>query len=230
MKSVLGIIAPQYCIICIEKTRSINSLCEHCETFLPWLANNCCYSCSLPLLNSSSIYCGVCAVNKLTFNHTKCAFHYTNPIDKWIKQLKFKHKYNLAKILSTLLIKKLRLDGTYAHIDAIIPIPIHFKRWLTRGYNQSALIAKYVGKDLAIQVDYKLLSKIKHTQPQTKLNKKKRSKNIAGCFHAKKSNYKRVAIIDDVMTTRATAHTAAKALQKTGINYIEVWCIARSSW
>jgi ComF family protein len=228
MKALLNLLAPQYCIICIEKTRSLKALCDYCEHCLPWIGENCCDSCALPLHNSETQYCGICATNSIAFNRTLSAFIYIKPIDKWIKQLKFKHQYGFAKTLGQFLIKKIKADSNYTQIEAIIPIPIHYRRWLSRGYNQSALIAKHVGSALSISVDYKLLKKIKHTPPQVKLSKKKRHSNMTKSFYAKSTDYKRVAIIDDVMTTRSTAHHAAKALRQAGINYIEVWCIARS--
>jgi len=143
-----------------------------------------------------------------------------------ITQLKFSHQLAFANILGTLMARHLSLDKKP---NCIIPIPLHKKRLLLRGFNQSLEIAKPIAKRLEIPIDYKSCQRIRHTQPQTEIDAKHRHSNLKNAFQInKKAIPRRVAIIDDVFTTGHTVNELSNTLRKAGVEHIQVWCIAKT--
>jgi len=105
----------------------------------------------------------------------------------------------------------------------IIPVPLHPRRERSRGFNQSALLAKTVAGRMAMDMDSGSLSRVKHKTPQAKLGEKERRKNVIGSFGWKGENLKgrSVVLIDDVVTTGSTLNECARVLKENGAG--EVW-------
>lgn len=101
------------------------------------------------------------------------------------------------------------------HIDVVCAVPLHWQRHLQRGYNQAALLARRIAK--AQRIPYQtLLSRPSATQQQAKLDADARLSNISGAFRAKPAMGKRVLLVDDVLTTRATTTECALTLLEAG--------------
>ena len=99
-------------------------------------------------------------------------------------------------------------------IDVIVPVPLHPRRRRMRGYNQTEIIAKHLGKLTGIPVEKNWVRRIRYTEPQKKLNDKERRKNLENAFGIQKQcrEYERVLLIDDIYTTGSTIDTIAKQL------------------
>ncbi len=112
--------------------------------------------------------------------------------------------------------------------DLITPVPSHWKKQWRRGLHPSYFIAKEIGHALSIPV-YKAVKQKHYSPDQKQLNKNQRLKNLAHGFVAERSlNGEHVAIVDDVMTTGATANAMAKALKAAGASRVSVWVLART--
>jgi len=114
-------------------------------------------------------------------------------------------------------------------IDLIIPIPLHRLKKAERGYNQSFYIAKGLSKKLQIPLNQYSLKRVKFTQTQTAMNLKEREENVTGAFRVKRKNIikgKTILLIDDVITTGATASECGKVLLKAGANKVYVVSVA----
>jgi len=227
MGKIINLIAPKYCKICIEKTHNPHHICSQCVAHLPWHNQTTCAICAVTLTQPNTTYCGKCATNTFAFDKITAAFNYTHPINNWIKQFKYQHTYYLAHHFAALLAPQCL--NRAQHIDVLIPMPISFRRWYGRGFNQAALLAKHISQCVEKPVAYKILKKIKHTKPQAQLTRSARMVNQNGTMQAHSSDYKRAALIDDVVTTGATVHAASQSLKRAGFKHVEVWCIARSS-
>ncbi len=108
-------------------------------------------------------------------------------------------------------------------------MPLHWRRRLSRGYNQSMEIARTLSKQLNIPINPHYCRRVRHTQTQSQLPFKQRAANVRGVFHIKKpKTYRNIAIIDDVVTTGSTVNTLAKKLKKTGVEHVAVWTLARA--
>lgn len=136
---------------------------------------------------------------------------------------------HLAGTFATLFSQKLAAKNNTGDIDLIIPMPLHPQRLKERSFNQSLEIAKLLAKQHHTPLDYSSCIRTKYTPPQASLPLKERTKNIKGVFdvNAELSN-KRIAIVDDVMTTGASLNELAKTLKKAGATHVECWVVART--
>jgi ComF family protein len=123
-----------------------------------------------------------------------------------------------------------RMDGfTPEGPDLVAAVPMHWRRLLTRGYNQSVELARGVAKPLGVPLDVRALRKVRHTETQSRLGARERKANLTGAFAAEALRVvgKNVLVVDDVMTTGATLEAASRALRLAGARRVEVLVLAR---
>ena len=199
-----------------------------------------------------NMICGSCINKRPTFDCCIAAAEYRWPIDALLMNFKTKAAFADGRLLSRLLLQ--RLQGHYQHRplpDCIVPVPLHWQRKAQRGFNQSTEIAKWLSGWLNVPIRTNLVHRAKHTNNQKNLPKRLRARNIRGAFDIKwpnkmptfptlnknelyeppgdKTNIpKYVAIIDDVVTTGATANELSRVLRQAGVKHIDVWCLART--
>lgn len=207
------------------------SLCKHCESDLPRL-QRACKQCGIPLnIEDQNVsVCGQCLKYPPAFDYTLSLFHYEAPIDYLIGQLKFQQQLSFAAILGELLKTRiLNADLEYGFPGALIPVPLHNKRLIKRGFNQVLEITRATAKEKGIPLLLDTVIRIKDTETQTTLSKKARQKNVKDCFQmVAEPGYSHVVIIDDVITTGATTNELATLLKKSGVEKVGVWSIARA--
>lgn len=206
------------CQACHSKAPWFKTLCQDCEENLPFSFKN---------KNNNKN-------KKLNKNiEVKSPFFYQGPICELIQNFKFHKDLAAGKFLSQFLIKYLN-KNLLELPDLIISVPLHIKKLRARGFNQSILIAKWLGKNLQIPVNNKMIRRHKFTQAQINLSRKERLKNLKNAFELinpdqfKKLGLKHVAVVDDVVTTGATVHEISKILKRAGVEKVEVWCLARA--
>ena len=147
-----------------------------------------------------------------------------------ILQYKFEDKAYIYKTFAKIVLKNKKVCGLLKKYDIIIPVPIHKKRKLQRGYNQTQLIAKEISKNIDIKFCNNVLVKNKNTIAQSKLNKNKRKQNIKGAFKAlnvQNIQGKSVLLFDDIYTTGSTANECSKILKEAGAKTVGVLTIAK---
>jgi ComF family protein len=204
--TVFDITFPKICLLCGIKNSA--NLCNFCAAELPKLSQ----------------------CHEIYASPTIALFHYENPIDYLITELKFNKKLAHANLLGNLLaIHLAEYYKNHTKPEIIIPIPLHKKRLHERGFNQALEIAKPISKILTIPLDKASVIRVKNTKMQATLRKKDRKKNVKKAFFAKTSlNYTHVALIDDVVTTGNTMTECIKALKNAGVLKIDIWCVARA--
>jgi ComF family protein len=227
----------QNCLLCDGKidghnTKDANNhvVCNACQNELPWQPNTSCPQCGLA---SDGNVCGSCLSNPPDFDKTHAVFLYDYPIDAMMVRYKYGNMMHLSHLFGQFLSDKLALSLALNQIDLIIPMPMHPQRLKERGFNQAHEIAKVITKQCSDKFDYKSVARIKLTPPQASLPLKDRVKNIKGAFQVNTDKLnliqgKRIAIVDDVMTTGASLNELAKTLKKTGASHVECWVIART--
>jgi len=209
------------------------SLCKSCEEDFPVLLDAC-KTCGLPLdaaNESNSAVCGHCLQISTYVDYTLCLYHYQAPLDYLITTLKYNQQLSHATILGHLLLARLEGEVIGNYPDCIIPVPLHKRRLVKRGFNQSLEIVRNVAEYLNIPIELTSVKRKKRTLAQAELNAVQRKKNVKGCFDVKielAENYSHVVIIDDVVTTGSTINELAKQLKKSGIKKVGVWSIARA--
>jgi ComF family protein len=131
----------------------------------------------------------------------------------------------LAKPLGRLL-----MELPIPHMDGIVPVPVTGKTLRARGFNQTLLIAKFLSGRLRIPLKMDILFKTKETRPQIGLGARERATNLRNSFKVMDRLHKtRLLLLDDVMTTGATARECAKTLVRAGAEKVVVITLARSS-
>ena len=111
-----------------------------------------------------------------------------------------------------------------------MPTPLHGSRQRSRGFNQAREIARVLAHHLSLPVDDRLVRRDKATAHQYDLRPEQRENNVKHAFSLNKTNgYKNIAIVDDVLTTGATANELAVLLKRHGSDQVQVWCLARAA-
>lgn len=202
-------------------------ICHHCHTRLPFLHQSCSI-CSMPTTGNHSEVCGECLRKTPVFQKTVSAFHYEPPVSQMITQLKFNAQHRVVPILTDYLIQK--IQQSYANEtmpEAIIAVPLYAKKTKLRGFNHAQLIAKRISQKLDIPM-LSHVKRIKNTLPQIDLDSAARYRNLKNAFQANNLQHRHIAIVDDVMTTGATATSLSQALLQSGCQKIDVWSVARA--
>ena len=161
------------------------------------------------------------------------AFHYQKPINKLIAAIKTNpHAPELPQLSELLaaVVNESYEGSERPHI--IIPLPLHWRKLTRRGFNQSHSIALLLSQHLEnTQLRNDICYRLSHSKPQHLQSKRQRFNFMRNAFTAHYRLYgQTVAIVDDVVTTKATAIAAASSLVKAGAKHVDIWCIARTGW
>lgn len=234
MKSIISLKRAhiQNCYLCKQVSHSL--ICDTCYSTLPLIEKSLSSS-SLSIINQGNLLLHPSvkqALGKTTFNRLICPMLYRWPFDYLIKQFKFSRADYLAQTLCNDLLQQIKTHVTSANKpDAIVPIPIHIKRFAMRRFNQSAILAQHLSAALNIPVNYQLCRRKHFSFAQSKLSGSARRKNLKNAFSAETtSEIQHIAIVDDVITTGATVEALSSAIKRKNphIN-IDVWTLAISS-
>lgn len=151
---------------------------------------------------------------------------------KLLHLIKYHAHPDLAVYLTSLYAKELIGSGFFDDVDVIVPLPLHWRRQMKRGYNQSHYIAQGIYQITHIPVMKNVVKRIKNNSSQTRLNAHQRIKNVEGIFQLKHPELiagKHVLLVDDVTTTGATLSSCAKELAKAHGVSISILTLAVAS-
>ncbi len=227
---VLDGFAPCHCALCgLPSGRDIE-LCLHCEGELPWLAH-CCRQCAVPLAADHDAICGRCLSRAPAFDNCIAACAYTDPISAWVLRGKYQGDFASLRVLAYLLRRALSSRGEGLP-DLVIPMPLHWRRRWRRGFNQAWEISREITRHpqfAGLTIDSRLARRTRATVIQRDLGLAERQRNLRGAFRITRPlEGQRIAIVDDVLTTGASAHALALALKARGAGHVSVWCCART--
>lgn len=208
MKSYLNILNTKrfnLCILCKLECLNSSIICEKCElSFLKTPTN----SCDICLAKATTKKCGKCIIKKPFFDKTISVYQY----DKFTRFLIKEMKFNSNKGVAIFFAKKIATLIDNKDFDLIIPTPIHYLRWINRGYNPVLLMSYIISKKTAIPLAANLLIKKKYTKPLS-ISNKRNAKIIQRSFTLKKPLKGNILLIDDIITTGTTANSIAKILK-----------------
>ena len=170
--------------------------------------------------------CGQCLKHPPPFNRTEAAFTYQFPLDRLVLALKYGHQLAIVSLLADALCVRV---AEHALPDLLVPMPLHPNRLRERGFNQAHEIARRMAQRLRLPVLQNAATRVIDTAPQASLPLKQRRKNLRGAFACDSCVAgKRVAIVDDVMTSGSTLAALADALLKAGAVEVQCWVVARA--
>ena len=190
-----------------------------------------CRRCGLRL-GAASPVCGDCLSNPPPFRGTVCAVDYEFPWDRLVAAFKFRGHVELAGTLAMRVADAVR-DTKTALPDLVVPVPLSAARLRERGYNQAWELARCLARGLHLQADARLLQRPIDTAHQADLSRSERSHNLRTAFMVDPRRRRalvgrHVVLVDDVMTTGATAREAAAVLLRAGATAVDVWVLART--
>ena len=185
------------------------------------LAPATCAGCDASLSNRR-IFCISCAVTVIDATPSPvgnifAAAEYGGAVAAAIQRFKYQGRADLAEPLSHLLRGALRRRRP--EVDVVVPVPLHPRRLAERGFNQAALLAKNVSRELGARPLLRALERARFSPPQASLGKRERANNLKGAFVARSPGPlrgMRVAVVDDVLTTGATIEACSQALFEAG--------------
>ncbi len=228
-----GVIPPLFftphCLLCDALNALSGGICQSCYDDLPW-NRNACHRCALPLPTptTNGYLCGKCQRQPPPFDHAVAPLLYRREVAPLISRFKFRNRLEYGRLLTHVLADHL---VKYVEIwpQLILPVPLHKSRLRERGYNQSLEITRLLSKRFNIPVEYQKLQRHHNTNPQSDLNIAERQKNIKAAFSLLKPlNVRRVAVVDDVMTTGETVAEISYLLKRSGVQQVAVWVLART--
>jgi ComF family protein len=206
-----------------------------------------CQRCALPLQHGQVELCEICEDHPPMFDHGVAALDYSLPWSSVLAQLKFQQDPALASALANLMLSSIvhrwqlkprpglpALQRLRAGAPSlIVPVPLSSQRLQERGYNQAALLAHQLGKQLHLPVNTNLLTKHRHTPRLMSLHAQERQQRIRGAFTVAQASQqglknRHVAVVDDILTTGATLNEISRVLWQAGAREISVWVVART--
>jgi len=153
-------------------------------------------------------------------------FEYRFPVDRLVQRFKYAGDLALGRWLALRLAERVR---DLPRPDLLVAPPLAAQRLRDRGFNQSVELARVVGRSLGVRHEPAGLRRARATAPQAGLGRRARQANLRGAFACRRSfQGLHVAIVDDVMTTGATAHTLARVLKAAGAARVSAWTVARA--
>lgn len=205
---------PSQCAVC--RAWPAQRVCEECVRRFARPVPRC-RRCAIHVLSGQPI-CGPCLLHPPTLTSCHAALDYAFPWSACIADFKFHDDPSWAGMLGQLMMQAPGVAEAVQQADWILPIPLSRHRLRERGYNQAALLARQLARD-RLQLD--LLWRVQDTAAQASLTRAQRLRNLRHSFavnpgHLGLLKDRRVLLIDDVMTTGATLHTAAQVLRQAG--------------
>ncbi|MCU7959142.1 MAG: ComF family protein [gamma proteobacterium symbiont of Bathyaustriella thionipta] len=219
---------PADCLICSQASQNPYELCQDCEQELP-RNRYFCRCCAQPLAaQAHGSLCGACQKRPPTFEQVFAPFLYRRQIQALIRRYKFSDHQPSGRLLETLFMQSLRQQKPPVPA-ALIAVPLHPQRLKERGFNQAQQLAKALSRQFACPLLQKAVARKGGLPHQADLDKQARLKNLRDAFVLKEHNLPaHIGIVDDVLTTGATANALAKALRRAGVERIQVFVLART--
>jgi ComF family protein len=239
--AALDLVYPALCPVCDGRLGAgrRDPLCGACWVAIPRLSRSACERCGLPLAPllaaveagadaTTPLRCGACASSPPSFDYARAAAVYSGTLREALHAFKFGGKQALARPLAALILEEC---GAWIppDVEALVPVPLAPGRERDRGFNQARLLAERLGRALGIRVQRRWLRRARPTRPQSELGADERRENVRGAFRASAAARGRhVLVIDDVLTTGATAAECAIALRAAGARAVGVVTVARA--
>ncbi len=232
-ESLWAVVFPPRCAFCDSgQAESATGLCSGCLESVRRVSQPFCSQCGLPVpglsLQQSGV-CGRCLSSPPPYQKARYAVYYEGSLRDALISFKFHGALAISRALSHLLVEAFRKQFTSDEFDIIVPVPLHRKRLLHRGFNQAVILGAHLAADTGLPLERFALLKVKDTPPQVGLPRAQRVANLRNSFSIGdkgKIRGKKILIVDDVATTGSTLAEAAKTLMKGGAGMVGALALA----
>ncbi len=232
--AVLDLVLPRCCAACETRDTQARPLCQPCgEKLLDLVGADYCPRCGTSVGEGLPVHadgCPHCPTPAPRFAEVIRLAAYAAPLREVIANLKFRGSFQARNWLGTMLAGKVQATADVATAEVVQAVPLHWRRRIRRGYNQSEVIARVLARVLALPLARELF-RTRHTPPQIGLARTQRIANVRDAFAAPRPRLVRgrhVLLVDDVTTTGATASEAARALLAAGASRVSLAVLAKS--
>jgi ComF family protein len=232
MRTALEVVLPPLCPSCREPLGDGAGLCAACWSKLSMIEPPYCARLGIPftydpgpgLLSMEAI------ANPPAYDRARAAVRYDDVARALVHAYKYGDRLDLAPLMGRWMARAGRelIDGA----DAFVPVPLHWRRLWARRFNQSASLAGAMSSLTSLPVHHDALKRVRATPQQVGLSKSERAENVQGAFRVPAESKgavkgRRFILVDDVLTSGATADTCARALLRAGAAHVDVLVFAR---
>ncbi|MBF0329295.1 MAG: ComF family protein [Nitrospirae bacterium] len=229
---IINVLFPSKCPVCKNNSDIFlhDPFCTACWAKIKPYIGAACPVCGEPAVSNYASVCDSCLKNKQPF--TKVSFYgiYEGVLKEAIHRFKFCSARKLAAPLGAFLLHAALKNAMLKNTDCIVPVPLHKASLIERGFNQTTALAAVLSKAGGMPILNNVLIKNRATMPQYSLNRNERQKNLKGAFSSSEEvKGLRVLLVDDVVTTGATARECARTLLEQGAADVCVAALARSA-
>lgn len=218
---------PRRCAFCGFRTfAGERDVCPGCSSDLPWI-RYACPRCAQPMSAPPAASCAACQAKPPPYVAAVAPLRYEFPVDAGLKALKFRRKLYYADAFAGLLLDA--AAGLDTDIDAVLPVPLHWRRRAVRGFNQAEELCRPLARRLALPLVRGVVRR-RRTPAQSGLSARERHRNLRGAFAVRRTlDARHVLIVDDVITTGATVLHLALTLLAHGAERVSVLAVARAA-
>lgn len=232
LRLMLDALLPPLCLSCQAEVAEPGSLCPACWSAVAFIGDPACACCGQPfeLDAGEGAVCGECVRRPPAYGRARSVLRYDDASRGLV--LRLKHADRLEGVGGFARWMARAGAGLLKEADLLVPVPLHRWRLLARRYNQAALLANAVGRLSGVRVEPTLLLRDRRTVPQGHLGHDARARNVRGAFRLAERlrprlEGRRVVLVDDVLTSGATAEECARVLLKGGAASVDVLTLGR---
>lgn len=230
--ATLDLLLPPVCSSCRRPVERAHALCAACWAGLAQIERPYCERLGIPFgydIGEGALSAEAIA-DPPVFDRARAAVLFEGAARELVHALKYRDRTEVARLIGRMTARAGR--EILADADLLVPLPLHRRRLWRRKFNQAALIAHEVGRLSGVPVESEALVRIRPTRPQVGLGESERILNVRGAFRVPEAararlEGRRVVLVDDVLTTGATAAAATRALRRAGVVRIDVLTFAR---
>lgn len=226
-QAALDFALPARCAGCGAIVDDVNSFCSDCWKQVEFLGAGGCSACGLPLQGTDAELCAICLAKPPRIARTRAAVAYDDLTRRLALKLKYGRKVAVAKTMARYMAPLIDPSGGE---PILVPVPLHRGRLWQRGFNQSVLVGRELARLSGLSMESGLLRRIKRTPPLKGMSPLQRRRAVAGAFKVRDGpefDGRTIILIDDVLTTGATANACARALRQAGATRVELISWAR---
>ena len=233
--AAIDTVFPPACLNCRESTGASGSLCATCWAQVRFIERPFCDRLGTPFamdLGNDGLLSPEAVADPPVYARARAVAHFEDgPVRRLVHQLKYSARMELAKPLGAWMARA--GNEILAEAEVLVPVPLHRRRLAVRRFNQAHALAQAISAQCGVPADPFILARVKPTPSQVGLSRSQRALNLQGAFRvsdgmAARIEGRAVVLIDDVMTSGATANAASRALLRSGAKRVDVLVFARA--